>query len=267
MLSNRIIDAAFDSLFKDFRQTLGIGVLPFVVGIALFAVLNASLILQLMTFQGGMIRVSQAQIALLFLGVAVLFYCGTHVAVRWHCYSLDVPPMLQRNYQRSFLYLPMSLLFTGAIIVLLLLVLALPAGVLLGEVSVKVGSYSEAIQRGWPHVLVTALGTFLFMLLFLKWATMWLVAHAVGNTARGPHWTTSLVWREIIHIAALYTLATFLWTFVGGFGLTWYIDLVLQLAVSWLAFMLSIALLTEIYREVGARAEAKRAGARSSEPS
>ncbi|MDA8585278.1 hypothetical protein N9L47_03310 [Rhodobacteraceae bacterium] len=250
MLTNKIIDAVFDSIFQNFRNALAISVPPFIIAIVVFVGLNFQSLRNLAASNTGYITVDSAQIVGFVVGILCLVYAGTYVAVRWHCFSLDVPKVLQKNYIRPFLYLVMSALFVLLIMVILIVVLILPSTLLLGEVQVEVGSFASALARGWPHVLVNAIGTFAFAYLFLTLASVSLVGHAVGKGTRDPRRTTHRVRREILQIATIYTVATFMWTFVGFVPLPLPIALAVQLAFVWLAFMISIAFLTEIYREV-----------------
>ncbi len=246
MLSNQLIDASFDQVFRHLRDALRISLPPFLIALVFAVGVNYPTVQSIMQQGGGSVSVSGGAIALLFAGVAALVFSGFLVAVNWHRFSLN---STNRDglVKRTFFYACVSILISiGAL--LLMLVPALIASVIVGEsLNVSIGSFSEAWVRGPFHVAINALATFGFAYILMR-LSPWLVSLALGQTSKNSIGRTYAVRGQIIHIAVLYTLATFVWSFLGFAGLPWWLELALDLIFMWIAFMLSIAVLTEIFR-------------------
>ena len=246
MISNKLIDASFEQVFGHLRDALRISLPPFLIALVVAFGGNWPTVQRIIAQDGANVQVGGAGIALLFLGVAALVFAGFWVAVNWHRFSLGDPDG-SGLVKRTLFYAGVSILISFALLILML-VPTLILSVIVGEsVNINIGSFSESLARGWFHVGLNAVATFAFAYFLMRWSP-WLVSLALGRKA-GPSFPRSFPLRgQIVHIAILYTAATFVWSFLGFAGLPWWFELGLDLIFMWIAFMLSIAVLTEIYR-------------------
>lgn len=244
IISNRLIDAALDSLLQNFKATLRISLVPFLLASVAFFALNFDNILEA-AGPTGPVEFDLWGLFRTFLGVFLFVFASFHVAVHWHRFRAGksgAPARRSAAYMLKSIALTLGLLLLTMVISGLLSILLGLGGVL----HVEIGAFSTAYALGWRYVVLNMVGTFLFSGLFLYWST-WLVATALGETSTYRFSQADALTREIFHVALLYTVATMLWPFVASAPLPEILQFVLLVISYWLAFMMSIAVLTEIY--------------------
>jgi hypothetical protein len=246
MLTNRLIDATFDSLRGNMRAALRISLVPILLAVAAIALLMLPLIRAAIEEGGGTVRVAGGgQIATIFVSALILFYAIFHAAVGWHRFSLGAEG--RAGAGPRVVYGLISFLIT-LVILAAMLVPVLLIGTLAGTpIQISVGSYGEALARGWGHVALNFAATFAFAYFLMRWSP-WLVSTALWEKSGRSFLRTWPIRKEIAHVALLYALATLAWSMLGFVALPWPLALAVDLSLGWFAFMLSVAVLTEIYR-------------------
>ncbi len=244
MLTNFIIENAYGSLSLNFRAALRISLVPLSIALAAALFINARLIF-LLSQPTGYQKVTGVHAALVFLGLAFLSYAAFHVAVRWHRFSLDATNSVGPG--RTLKYMLVSGVIAFGALVAMLIVLSVPGLVLGVGVAVNVGAFGEAFRSGIAAVVMNFVGTMGFAYVFMRFSP-WLVATAIARPSAANFNRTKPLSGPILHTALIYAAATFLWSLFGLAGIPWPLAVVVDLALSWFAFMMSIAVLTEIYR-------------------
>lgn len=237
MLTNQIIEDAFDSLTQNFKAALRISLIPFGIAVAAALAVNGRSIFLMFDPQGYQ-HIGGGDVALFFLGILFIVIAGYYTAVRWHLFSLNIQG--EAGLKRIFAYL-----FVAFVISLISVLPAFLVGAVGGLLFYAIGmppTSSFLAQLG-----LNALGTGVAAYVFLRFST-WLVSVALNRQSSQNWKRTSPLHSVILHTAVIYTVATFLWSLIGLAGLPIPVAIVVDVVLSWLAFMMSIAVLTEIYR-------------------
>lgn len=241
-LTNPIIDAAFDSILAHLRPALVLTLVAVLLSALVLALTWGPLIWSLQGVEGRT-PASPGQVPLALLGLVAVVYMWFWVAVRWHRLSLGVDG---GGLGRPLVYGLVSFGITLLIFVplmFLMLFAALASGQ--GNVAFRIGEFGTALSL-WQNALNLA-ATFLASYIFLRFAP-WLVGAALGVKGPPAFARTRALRGEIAHVAGIYAIALLLYGTVGALSLPGPLQIVVDLAFAWIAFMMSIAVLTEIYR-------------------
>lgn len=246
VLTTPLIDKAFDSLMGNLPAALRTSLVPF--GLAVMAALSLNFPAIMILLQDGTgLGIKQIHMTLLFLSMFPFLYASFFIAVRWHQFSLGTQH--KGGFGRPVAYGLVSLLIS-ILTICLTLFLSLIISIVTGQgasVSVQIGDFSQAFQKDWGAVILNAFGSFLFSYVFLRWSP-WLVSFAMNETVGNPFHRTLPMRKEIAQIAAIYTLATLIWAGFGMLPLPGLLVALVSIILLWIAFMMSIAILSEIYR-------------------
>lgn len=246
-LTNKIIDDCFDKLFQNLGTALRISLPPLLGALIVALLINFQLILRFINSGAeAMLSIDGTDVLLAVLGVFLIVAAGFYVAVRWHRFAFGLEGGGGAKTTASYALKSILLGILAALAMVILI--GLPSLVFTTNISIEVGAYEEAIARGPLHVLIDFLGTTLYAYVLLRLAPV-LVGEALRQELNRPAFAqTKQVSGQIAQIAIIYAAATLLWSLLGLAGLPLPLAIVIDLVLSWIAFMLSISILTEIHR-------------------
>ena len=254
MLTTPIIDRAVENLTRDFRITVRLGLVPLVLAIGFALAMSVPAIRQFRNFliagpsyRQPTIDIGNWAVLMVVIGILVVFAVGFRVAVRWHRYSFGMSLKTQKGFWRGLKYAFASVGISFVILFVFALI-NFPLSALLGTKDTLAVADFSGLQGPVDFVVrgVVTLGFYYFL---FRWSPV-LVRIAVDGPSFASFERTLHFRREILHISAIYTAAFFLWDMAGGISLPLFLDVPVNLGFTWFAFMISISVLTEIYREV-----------------
>ena len=232
IITNDLIDAAFDRIWNNLGAALRISLIPFAIAAAIVLGLHIETI---NVFYRGHNENIPFFALRLFASALCLVGAGFYVAVTWHRFGLGRGSGLWPMVSYAFLSIVLSFLLLLCVAILGAVVSAITsvaAGG--GQISfrVSIGSYEQALQTGPIAVALNFVGTLLFYYVFLR-ISPFLVAVATGDTRRVSafdqtyphHWM-------VAHTALIYAVATLLWGLTG-----------LAALPVWVAFAVNVALM------------------------
>lgn len=255
-----IANDALDSVLENMKTALRISLPILVLNIIVIAVLGYSFWHAVFT-QGeraadvilqqpfGIIRVFVIPLILI---VTSLYW----VTVAWHRFViLDEHPtgvIPKLHLGCIWAYLWRLIVLSIAVGFVVAMPLAILSSILGGGGKINIADYSEALQTGPVAVIFNIIGTIGFSYAFMRYSPF-LVAAAVGRPIRAATGRESTYWaRQSIFLLAIgYAVMSLVYALVGG-GLStglWQADLVILLAMQWVAFMFTISLLTTLYNK------------------
>lgn len=252
--ANQLIDQAFEHITVRWKRALWIPVSSIVICALPGLFLIFPMLQRLIAQNGGFVTPqNQAEVWGLFLmgfGIFVGFYVA---AVRWHRVIVLDEDGARPSAWRFLGYMLGSLLCMFGILFLLLIPTFFIGAASGGSARFTIGNFAGAFALGWFFLIYNALMTFVFAYLFLRVAPG-LVSLAVGGpVSLGNAWAySSFLSHQIATIALTYTVATFLWSMapLTGIALPVIISLPLTLGLYWIAFMMSVSIMTVIYQAV-----------------
>jgi hypothetical protein len=252
--ASQLIDHAFDHIISRWKRALWIPVSSIVICVLPGLFLMFPIIQRLIAQSGGFVTLQyQAEVWGLYLigfGLLVGFYVA---AVRWHRVIVLDGDGARPSVWRFLGYMLGSLLCMFCILLLLLIPTFFIGAASGGSARFTIGNFAGAFSLGWFFLIYNALMTFVFAYLFLRVAPG-LVSLAVGGpvSLRNGFAYSSFLSRQIAQIALTYTVATFLWSMapLTGIVLPVILWLPLTLGLYWIAFMMSVSIMTVIYQAV-----------------
>jgi len=255
-----IANDALDSVLGELKIALKISIPVLVLSLGLIGLLSYDFWLNVFSGNGfGMRAILNDQYGTIRVIIVPLFIViiGMYwVTVAWHRFVIlgeqpsGVLPKLNLGCIWAYLWRLIILSFViGLVVALPLAILSSMFG---GGGKINIADYSQALQNGPVAVIFNILGTIGFSYGFMRYSPF-LVAAAVGQPIRAATGRESTYWaRESVFLLAIgYAVMSLVYTLVGGGMSTglWQADLLMLLAMQWVAFMFTISLLTTLYQK------------------
>ena len=254
--AQRLLNDAFDSIIGNVLAALRISLWPFVAMLIAIAILLSDLLQAIhqasisgvpIDFQGGAGRG--------FLVVGVVLFTMYLVTVKWHRFVLlpadqggrDVLPLAV-----TLVYALVSILVLLCVAIVVVIVMFIPMVAFTdGRVTVGLGAFQDAYARGLAFLVFVFFVNWLFLWLVLSVSPI-LVSIAIRAEPRGFEALRHSDGRgaELRALALIMTTAMLAWDFlgIGLAGLPGGAQLALVLVINWIAFMMSISILTTFYK-------------------